>query len=301
MTEPSRPTRPAVVFNPVNIADEAALRDAIATVCRERHLPDAAWFATTKDDPGSGQTRTAVERGADLVIACGGDGTVAACASALTGTDVALALIPSGTGNLLARNLNIPLELHAAVDVAFGSARRPIDVLHSVAGRHFVVMAGVGFDAAMIKQTNDETKARLGWLAYVGGIARALRASPSAQVRISIDGTTPVRYRAVGVLVGNVGRLQAGLTLLPEASPTDGVLDVAILAPTTWRDWPLILARIASRRVTRGGRTDVLRGSRVEITCDRPLPLEFDGDLAGETDSLSVGVLCGALVVCVPA
>lgn len=301
MTEQSGPARAAVVFNPVNIGDEAALRDAIAAVCRERQLPDATWFATTKDDPGYGQARTAVEAGADLVIACGGDGTVAACASALTGTGVALALIPSGTGNLLARNLNIPLEPAAAVDVAFGPIRRPIDVLHSVAGRHFVVMAGVGFDAAMIQQTNDETKARLGWLAYVGGIARALRGSPSAQVGISIDGAAPVQYRAVGVLVGNVGRLQAGLTVLPQASPTDGVLDVAVLAPTTWRDWPLIAARVVTRRVARGGRTDVLRGAQVEITCDRPLPLEFDGDLAGETRSLTVDVLAGALIVCVPA
>jgi diacylglycerol kinase family enzyme len=152
----------------------------------------------------------------------------------------------------------------------------------------------------MIEQTNDDTKARLGWVAYIGGIARALRGSPPANVGISIDGATPVHYRAVGVLVGNVGHLQAGLTLLPAASPTDGVLDVAVLAPATWRDWPLILARIVLRRVARGGRTDVLRGSRVDITCDRPLPLEFDGDLAGQTQSLTVAVLPGALVVCVP-
>ena len=299
MTDRSGSLHPAVVFNPIKV-DQAALREAIATICRARGLAEPMWFATTEEDPGFGQTRIAVERGADLIIACGGDGTVAACASVLTGTGVALALIPSGTGNLLARNLNVPLALSAAVDVAFGSFRRTIDVLRSVAGRHFVVMAGLGFDAAMIEQTNDQTKARLGWPAYVGGIARALRRSPRATVLIGMDGATPVRYRAVGILVGNVGQLQAGLTLLPEASPTDGLLDVAVLAPSTWRDWPLILVRIATRRVARGGRTDVLRGSRVEITSDRPLPLEFDGELAGATRSLTVEVLAEALVVCVP-
>jgi diacylglycerol kinase family enzyme len=289
-----------VVVNPVKVADAAALRKEIAEGCRRAGRPEPAWVETTEDDPGFSQARSAVDRGADLVVVCGGDGTVAACASALAGSGVAMAVVAGGTGNLLARNLEIPLDRAAALVVAFGEGRRTIDVVRSEPGRHFVVMAGLGFDAAMIAQTNDRTKARFGWPAYIGGIVRALRGSRATDFKIAVDGATPTTYRAVGVLAGNVGRLQAGLTVLPDAMPSDGILDVVVFAPHTWLDWPRIVGRLVSHRTGQGGVSDVLRGARFDIACDRSLPLEFDGELSGESTSLVLEVVPGALTVCVP-
>jgi len=103
------------------------------------------------------------------------------------------------------------------------------------------------------------------------------------------------------VLVGNVGRLQGGLAVLPEARPDDGLLDVLMLTPHTVRDWPMLALRILLRRPASGEQAQVLRGSRVQITADRSLPLEYDGDDAGNSTGITVRVLSGAIVVCAAA
>jgi len=289
--------RPAVVCNPASVDDVELLAKQVRARCSAAGAAEPLWYETTPDELGGAQTRQALDAGADLVLACGGDGTVAACAGALAGTDVALGLIPAGTGNLLARNLDVPLDVDAALDIAFGPKRRRIDVLES-GERRFVVMAGLGFDAALIRETGDEAKAKMGWLAYVGGAARAMRHTPRAHFTITVDDAPAVRREALGVLIGNVGRLQGGLLVLPDAQPDDGVIDVGVLEPRAWYDWPVLLARILARRPDSGPQADVLRGRRVEISCDRSVPTEFDGDDAGDATEMSVRVLAGALVLC---
>jgi YegS/Rv2252/BmrU family lipid kinase len=286
----------AVVCNPSVVDDVDQLRKAIAARC----ATDPLWFETTPEDPGAGQVRRALDAGAELVLVCGGDGTVAACAGALAGTDVALALVPVGTGNLLARNLDLPLGIEPALDVAFGPGRRQLDVLE--AGEHrFVVMAGLGFDAALVRDTDQRAKAKVGWLAYLAGAARALRRTPHVRFTITVDDAAPVRRHALGVLVGNVGQVQGGLRLLPDAQPDDGVIDVGVLMPRTWRDWPILLVRILRGRVAQGPQAELLRGHRIDIHADRMVPVEYDGDYAGEAAKLNVRVLARAISVCVPA
>ena len=141
-----------------------------------------------------------------------------------------MALVPSGTGNLLARNLGVPLEVAEALDVAFGPDERTLDVLEA-GDQRFVVMAGLGFDAALMHYTNEDLKDQIGWLAYVGGMAKALRRTPRARFTITLDDGPPETGRGIGVLVGNVGQLQAGITLMPDAHPDDGLLDVWCWAP----------------------------------------------------------------------
>ena len=283
----------AAVLNPAKIEDLAALKAAITERCGGT---EPTWYETTEADTGTGQAAAAVAAGARLVLVCGGDGTVAACAGALAGTGVAMAVVPVGTGNLLARNLDIPLELPEALDVAFGTAERVIDVLEA-AEQRFVVMAGLGFDAALIRDTDDELKERLGWLAYVGGLARALRRSPHARFTITLDDALPVTTEAIGVLVGNVGQLEAGITLMPDASPDDGQLDVLVLAPRTAKDWPALVWRILRRRPDSGPQADIRRGKRVRISSAVAVPVEFDGDFRGEATELRVEVLPAALTV----
>jgi diacylglycerol kinase family enzyme len=283
----------AAVLNPAKIDDLAALKAAVAERCGES---EPAWYETTEADTGAGQAAAAVAAGARLVLVCGGDGTVAACAGALARTGVAMAVVPVGTGNLLARNLDIPLELPQALDIAFGTAERTIDVLEA-AEQRFVVMAGLGFDAALIRDTDDDLKARLGWFAYVGGLARALRRSPHARFSIAIDDELPVSTEAIGVLVGNVGQLEAGITLMPEASPDDGQLDVLVLAPRTVKDWPALAWRILRRRPDAGPQAEIRRGKRVRISSEVAVPVEFDGDFRGEATELRVEVLPAALTV----
>lgn len=281
--------RVGVVVNPTKFADLTALESAVA-----RHWSNPQWWQTTAEDPGAGQVQAAIAAGVELVLVCGGDGTVAACAGALAGTGVPMAVVPGGTGNLLARNLGIPLDVEEALAVASTGTDRAIDVLES-GERRFVVMAGLGFDAAMIAGTDERLKAKLGWVAYLGGFVRALTGRRRSRLSIVVDSQPPVTRKAIGVLIGNVGQLQAGITLLPDALPDDGLLDLIVLVPRTVRDWPMLAARILLRRPDAGDQAEILRGQQARISADRPLPAEFDGDYTGELAELAVRVLPGAL------
>jgi YegS/Rv2252/BmrU family lipid kinase len=284
----------AVICNPAKVPDEEALRVEI-----KRRWPDAdlLWLQTTVDDPGGGQARQALGSGADLVLVAGGDGTVAECAGALANTGVAMALLPEGTGNLLARNLGLPLDLAEALDVAAGPARDRIDLLEA-GNKRFAVMAGLGFDAAMMRDTDETTKDRISWLAYVIGGARALRRTRSTMFEVAVDGGAPVSVKALAVLVGNVGELQGGMAALPDADPRDGLLDVLVVAPRSWRDIPGLLARLARRRLEDSSRTVAMRGRTVSVRTERDVPVEFDGDYECETRELTVVVLPGAVELC---
>ncbi|WP_245712851.1 diacylglycerol/lipid kinase family protein [Micromonospora nigra] len=289
--------RSAVVVNPVKVADLDAFRRTVRDALTAAGWPEPMWFETTADDPGRGQTEQAVAAGVDVVFACGGDGTVMACVSGLVGTEVALAVLPQGTGNLLAANLGLSTDLAAGLEVAIERGRRLLDV-GAVEEHHFAVMAGMGFDAQMLEATNETTKKRIGWPAYVVGAARHLRDRPM-KVLIRLDDQKPLRRRARSVLVANVGRLQGGVRLLTEAEPDDGYLDVAVLSPRTLRHW-LALGWAVLRRQDRVPRMEVFRARRVEIVSNRSQPRELDGDLIAPGRTLKAEIRRRALWLCVP-
>ncbi|MFY1669845.1 diacylglycerol/lipid kinase family protein [Plantactinospora sp. WMMB334] len=289
--------RSAVVVNPAKQPDLDGLRRTVTEVLAAAGWPEPEWFTTTVDDPGQGQARAAIAAGAEVIFVCGGDGTVMSCVGALVDTDVAMAILPSGTGNLLAANLGLSDDLVAGIEVAVERGRRRIDV-GTCGDQCFVVMAGMGFDAQMLSDTSETTKARVGWPAYVMGALRHLRDRPM-RVSIRIDDDPPLRRRARTVLVANVGRLQGGVRLLADAEPDDGCLDVAVLTPRTLNHW-LSLGWAVLRGRRRVPRMEVLRGRRVIITSNRAQPRELDGDLISPGRSLKVSVRPQALWLCVP-
>lgn len=289
--------RSAVIVNPVKVPDPEALRRTITETLAAAGWPAPAWLETTVDDPGSGQATQAVRDGAQVVFVCGGDGTVMACVTALAGTDVALAVLPAGTGNLLAANLGLTDDVATGIEVVLQGGRRRIDV-GSVGERSFAVMAGMGFDADMIDATNDTAKKRIGSLAYVGAALRHLGGRPM-RVRITLDDRPPIARRPRTVIVGNVGRLQGGVRLLGEAQPDDGRLDVAVLSPTTWWHWASLGWSVLRRKKTIP-RMETFTAARVEIRSDRDQPRQLDGDLIDPGRHLLVTVRPKALLLCVP-
>jgi diacylglycerol kinase family enzyme len=289
--------RSAVVVNPSKVTDLDGRRREICAALADAGWPEPLWLETTPEDPGCGQTAEAVQSGAEVVFACGGDGTVMACAGTLAGTEVALAILPSGTGNLLATNLNLPTRVADGIRVATTGTRRRID-LGSCGRTYFTVMAGMGFDAQMIDATSEDLKRRFGWRAYVLAALKHLRHRPM-RVRIRLDGGAPIRRRARTVLVGNVGKLQGGIPLLPDAQPDDGWLDVAVLTPHTIGHW-LTLAWHVLRRRRDVARMETFRARHVEVFSNRPQPRELDGDLIEPARTLDVTIRPAALWLCVP-
>jgi YegS/Rv2252/BmrU family lipid kinase len=293
--EPVR--RAAVVIHPGKHDDVDGFRAAVGKAMSDLGWAEPLWLETRPDDTGERLAQEAVRSGVDLVLASGGDGTITACVGGIAGSGVPLGVLPCGTGNLLARNLGLPLSLDEALAVALTGSDRRLDV-GAANGRPFVVMAGIGFDAEMLDGADERLKSRVGWAAYVLSALRHLRERP-VRMALRADGGPPQRRWASGVIVGNVGSLQGNVRLLPDAVPDDGVLDVAVLAASGWTGWLRLAADVLLRRKT--GRVAHLTCRELTIQAGRARPWEVDGEVAGTTRQLRVTLEPGCLLVRVPA
>ncbi|GAA3520659.1 hypothetical protein GCM10022234_15520 [Aeromicrobium panaciterrae] len=295
--------RVAVVLNPSKIADVEDFKERVRTVAARDGWSEPLWFETTIEDPGYGQALAALEAEVDLILAAGGDGTVRAVCEEVARTGVAVGILPHGTGNLLARNLNIPLNTRDALDVAFSGQDRAIDLgtyrTDSGTDTCFLVMAGLGMDAMIMNGVDDQLKEKVGWLAYFVSGVKAAR-YPAMKVQISVDDGEFTKFRARTVVVGNVGFLQAGIPLLPDAQIDDGTLDVVVLAPKRFIGWLAIIVRVLGRRRRTNEQLGRLTGRKVVIRAEKPMPMQLDGDPVGEGLEITAEVQPGVLLVRVP-
>jgi diacylglycerol kinase family enzyme len=300
--------------------------------CREAAAAagwEPSFLETTLDDRGPGLAGAAVAAGARLVVAAGGDGTVRACAQALAGTQVPLAIVPLGTANLAARALGIPSGIGGSLATAFGGHERRIDLAvaggavagTAVAGAAgamagagamggaramagageltFAAMAGIGLDAEVVAATPRLLKRRAGWLAYAAaGIAHLPGRGQRFTVRLDDD--EPLARQARCVVVGNAGLLPGGFALLPQARLDDGLLDVGILAPAGPAGWLRVAHQVLSGGGRDGRQLERHQARRVEIRTDTELPREVDGEVIAPGRSLTVTLLRRALTVRVP-
>jgi diacylglycerol kinase (ATP) len=296
----------AIIVNPTKFDNLPAVRAQVVKGCLAAGWDEPLWFETTAKDPGTGQARQGVKEGATLVCPLGGDGTVRAVAVALVGTETPMGLLPGGTGNLLARNLNLPVDLQDALKVALTGQNKRVDVGRltvDASGEHerpeehiFLIMAGVGFASAIMADAPERLKRTVGPLAYTISGAKNLR-GPQFKVRIQIDDEPEFSRRTRTVVVGNCGKLTGGFMLMPQAQVDDGWLDTVILSPAGVVGWVAVAGRIISQRRKGHERVDHHRLKSMKIRWDRPLAVQVDGDLVGQARALSATVDPLALVV----
>lgn len=320
---PTPARRAALVYNPTKV-DVETLRSTVAAHASAAGWAEPLFYETTVDDLGDGVTGEALEAGAAAVLVAGGDGTVRAVSQAMAGTGVPLTIVPSGTGNLLARNLALPLADPAAmVSATFDGDVQSIDVGYAEFERPggereehaFVVMGGMGLDAAMIANTSGDLKKRVGWVAYVDGAARSLVGAKPFSILYQVSGHRMHRAHVQSVLFANCGSLPAGLELIPEASVSDGELDIVIFQPKTAFGWLAVWRRVAwdnsvlrrfraGRRIlrlrTKDNSVRYARGAGLEVATPDPRPVQLDGDEFGEATVARVRIAAGALELAVP-
>jgi diacylglycerol kinase family enzyme len=314
----TRNQRIAFVANPAKNG-VGQLREQAMRACAIRYLPEPMWFTTTEDDPGMGQARRAVEMGADVVVACGGDGTVRAVATGLAHSGASLAIVPMGTGNIFARNLDIPLnDPPSALRIAIEGHDQPVDVgwmdvraasdPHAEPESHlFLVIAGAGLDAEMVAGADERLKAKLGWFAYFFAAVAHL-GSKRIAARVSVDGDEATETHMRTVMMGNVGRLPGGLQLIPDASAVDGVIDVAMLdARGGLVGWTELFGQVVAQnagirdpwwtRILKASRVDHIQARSVDVEFHSPQKVQVDGEALGRASSITARVDPGALRV----
>jgi diacylglycerol kinase (ATP) len=305
----------AIVWNPSK-TEKQVLEEGLAGASAGD--AEISWWETTPEDPGQGATTRALDAGADLIIVAGGDGTVRAVAEALAdaSSDAELGIVPLGTGNLLARNLGVPINnVSAALARVFEGEASPVDVgwvdveLEHGSERHaFVVMIGFGIDAHMIAETNDDLKDKAGWLAYVESLGRALQASDIVPFHLTADDQPGRDEEGHTLLIANCGTLQGGLTLLPDADPSDGELDYLLLSAEGLGEWAGTLKtmvwdnglkRLISDK-TETTSTDAVthaRAKKISVSLPEVRAFEIDGEEIGETREFAVTVQPAAIRV----
>src|SRR5664280_940366 len=264
-------------------------------VLADRGYPDPLWYDAATSRETSASARRAVDEGADLLFIWGGDGTVQRCVDAVARADVTLAILPEGTANLLATNLEIPKSLVEAVDVGLSGVDRRLDV-GVLNGQRFTVMAGVGFDAVMMHLADDSLKDHLGRLAYVWTGTRATRMKLRT-MRIKVDGKQWFSGDASCVLLGQFGVLTGSIIAFPDSSPDDGLLEAGVVTVENAGQWMRVLSRKVLGHADNSPLTEITQGRKVDINLSRPTRYELDGGARKQKKRLRARIEPGAIVI----
>ncbi|MDE2409012.1 MAG: hypothetical protein KGL72_01755 [Actinomycetales bacterium] len=310
----------AVIYNPQKV-DKARLQSAVDGALARAGLKKAAYYATTVNDNGGGQAQEALADGHKLFLIAGGDGTLRSAVEQLAYTDAEVGIIPLGTGNVLARNLGIPLTstTRAALKAAVGEVKA-IDLgrvtLEFEGDRPsethiFAVMAGLGLDAQIIMNTDVERKKVLGWVAYVEGGIRSLPVR-FERIDVSVNGRPAKTLKLHSLLIGNCGFLPGNINLMPDAQLDDGMLDVAAVGPRQIWNWIDFFNRVTWINFLRGkivGAAELadytanvktlgnMTGQSIMAKPHHPVDLQLDGDAFGKVVSARFEVMPQALKV----
>ena len=267
-------------------------------ILAQKGYPEPLWYEAPKSRGVPKLALQAIEDGAELIFVWGGDGTVQRCVDAVANSNVTLAILPAGTANLFATNLDIPKTIAEEVEVGLNGDDRRLDV-GKLNGEHFAVMAGVGFDAVTMHFADKGLKDRLGRVAYVWTGARAARMS-SRKFRVTVDNKVWFKGRASCVLLGQMSQLTDGVTAFPNSSPDDQLLDVGVVTAENALQWLRVMGRMVAGNAQSSPLTNMTQGKKIDIRINRSTRYELDGGARSKTRHLRAQIQPGAITVRVP-
>lgn len=297
------------IYNPTKNGAEAA-KTLISRSVSKAGWPAPIFLETTAEDPGFAMAEAALEAKADVVIVGGGDGTVRAVGQTLRRTEVPLGIIPLGTGNLLARNLDLDItDIAGCVQIALFGHQRHIDaglieledgVTGAVSKHSFMVIAGLGMDAEVMNDTNSKLKEHVGWLAYSEAGLRHM-AGPRRKISIELDDEPAQQRKVRSVMFANCGLLPGGIDFVPDALIDDGVLDVVVVSPRSALGWLAMAGKVVFQHKSNVPVIDFYRSQNLTIRTVLPVETQIDGDPSGPATSVKVSVEPKAVLVRVAA
>lgn len=238
----------------------------------------------------------AAARGVDVVVAIGGDGTVNEIGRSLVGTDTALAIVPLGSGNGLARHLRIPMDVRRALEVVNEGNIDVIDYgrLNDVC---FFCTCGVGFDAFVSMKFAEA--GRRGLITYLEKtLQESLTYKPETYELETEDGT--YKYKAFLIACGNASQYGNNAYITPQATLNDGLLDVTVLEPFTVLDVPSLAYQLFNRKIDQNSRIKTFRCRSLIIHRSSPGVVHYDGDPVQADKDINIRIVSKGLRVVVP-
>lgn len=302
MNTPQNDSFPRVllVINPESGTTELSTRLELYSKFFETHGWPCQVFQTSAEVDTVAAIRQAVDEGIDLVAVSGGDGTVSQAVTALNGTSIPLGVLPAGTGNLMARDLGIPINGEKALELLAGEHRLlPLDLMQ-VGERCCALNVSIGFSARTMDTIEREKKKKLGFIAYILNGFSNLTGSRLHRIRLVVDDMQyPVR--ASEIMVGNTSLI--GLRRMPrhlEIRPDDGAVDVIVARALTLWDWVMVVVNfVLGIKATNPHFRIMTAHQQIRVESLLPLTVQGDGDVIGETP-VELKVLPGAVQVIVP-
>jgi len=289
----------SIIFNPVSGATDPEARKKTISETLAAHGYTCQYLSTSKEEGANALAKKALADGVDLIAVSGGDGTVMEVLSALVGTDIPVAVLPAGTGNLLSINLGIPTTVPDAVEVALSGHPYKLDLVKMDEDRYFVIMGGMGLDAQMINDADRDAKRKFGPFAYFWAVAKNLRRH-RALYEITLDNDKPMRHRAKTVMVANMGKITGGVDAMPTASPNDGVLDIGILKAHTVGQGLRLIGNALLGRAHEDPTLEVFQARKMRIVPQHPQLCELDGESIGRIRDWQVEVVPKAVQILLP-
>ncbi|HEY9077862.1 MAG TPA: diacylglycerol kinase family protein [Anaerolineaceae bacterium] len=298
--ENAHKNRAFLVLNPVSgILDTGFIRRRF-----EHHFARLGWDYAVYETTGKENLREIIhaelKNRPNFVVAAGGDGTISSVANGLVGTDTPLGIIPGGTGNLLARELQVPLETFFALNLLTGKHRiRKIDAM-KVGDHYYILNLGVGMSSAVIKETVRKQKKRFGFLAYIWNTLKQLAGIQPIRFTVTADSQYS-QFRAAEVMVSNGALIgMEPLRWDPEAVIDDGQVNMCVIRARNVLDFASIALSALFRRQRWNPHYRCITARRdITIQTEKPMLVEADGDIIGHTP-VHISVIPQSLSVIVP-